>query len=331
MPYGRAFAQVGAMALLAADCGSKSSSSVPTQAVLDACRQLHQAAGQAQAACYGGSAADWQAYWDQTLPCATYAKHVTDGTVTFDATVLSGCVQEIQAAPCEQASTCEWGRVFVGRVADGMPCGDYAVCGPQSGCFLNVCNPTCASQGVTLGESCLTQGCQPPLACSSGVCVAPAPQGGPCGGASALPCAPGLFCMPPGAGNAGTPGMCARYSTGPCSHDYECRSSQFCYQGTCTPRLGLGAPCADAQTGCGGFTTCDYSSASPTCIHTGLRGQTCGGVSIPSVCIDGSVCQNFICVAPGKVGDGCDATTCGLPLVCTGVCTQCPSPDAGQP
>ncbi len=320
-------------ALFALGCGSKSTAtSGPSQAALDACQQLHQAEGAASSACYGGSAADWKTYVDGTLPCATYAKHVGDGSVTFDSAALPGCLNAIQSAPCEDPSQCEWESVLIGRVADGAPCSDYTVCGPESQCGLRTCNPTCTPLGgAALGQPCVGIGCQQHLACdtTNNVCVAYAPEGGGCGGISALPCAAGLYCAAVETGTTGggaLSGACTPFSTGPCDNDYQCPASQFCYQGNCTLRLGVGAPCGDAQTGCGGFSTCDTASASPTCIHAGLLGEACG------ICLNGSVCgPAFTCVAAGNVGDDCEANTCSLPLICTGQCTQCPASDAGQP
>jgi hypothetical protein len=233
----------------------------------------------------------------------------------------------------------------VGQRPDGTPCSDSEICGPQSGCLTNVCNPTCqGGSGSAAGGPCSSSSgayCQIGLTCDAtrDVCVAPAPEGGPCGGLSALPCGPGLHCV--AAADAGTTtgpaptGTCVpRPGTGdPCSFDQDCASQNFCDHGACTQRLTLGAPCGDAQSGCGGFSTCDTSSASPTCVHAGYPGESCAPLSsVPAICLQGTVCDDtFTCVAPGQLGADCTAVTCASPLVCFGTCGQCPSLDAGTP
>ena len=337
----RAYLNILTAVVIAASCSSKSSGGSSTgggdQAALDACRQLHQAVGQTWAACFGGPAAEWQAYWDEVVPCAPYGKHVADGTVMFDAAAVPGCVAEIHATPCGQYSSCEYTQVFVGGVADGMPCSDHSVCGPRSGCMLTSCDGTCrATGGAALGEPCATVGCEQGLSCDSAkdVCVANAPAGGPCGGPSSLQCASGLYCKVVNTGGSGAlSGTCTPVSSGPCTQDSECAFNEFCYQGACKPRLALGAPCGDARTGCTGFSECDTTSAAPTCVHAGLRGERCARIyGSPAICINGSVCGlSSTCVARGQVGDACDAFSCAAPLLCSGTCFQCPSPDAGQP
>jgi hypothetical protein len=326
---------LGAALWVAAGCGS-SRSQLQMQAILDACQQVHQALGQAEAACFGGAAADWQALWDQTAPCATYARHVGDGSVTYNAAAVPACTREIQASPCEALSTCEYRSVFIGHVADGKACSDSAVCGPQSGCPAYTCDRTCqGGGGAALGEACAETYCAQGLACdiSRHVCAAPAAAGGPCGGASGLPCQPGLYCKVTDDPTGGEGGTCATQSSGACTTDDECASSQFCHAGSCTRRLAVGAPCGDAQTGCGGFSTCDTTSSSPTCVHAGLPGEPCAPFyGFPALCLNGSICgDKYTCVSPGQVGDACSGVSCASSLYCNGSCVACPAPDAGQP
>ena len=331
----RAVQKVCAAILFAVSCGS-SKPPDQTAAVLAACTQLHQTMAALESGCWGGAASDWQAYSDELAPCAKYAQHVADGSVKFAADALPSCVSAIQTSSCNWPSQCENTDVFIGQAPDGTPCSiaDFSICGPQSLCPTYDCNPTCQRMTATaLGQPCAGTGCQYGLWCDAGqndICIAPAAEGGYCGGVSDDPCAQGLYCMLVDPNNTPTGGTCVPQSTGPCSYDYECPSSQFCHQGTCTKLRRLGASCADTLTGCEAFSVCDTTSATPTCIHAGLPGEACAPPGF--ACLGGTICgPNFTCIAKPQLGEACSGPTCAEGLYCNGSCMQCPTPDGGQP
>jgi hypothetical protein len=328
-----------AAALFAVSCGSPKPPD-QTAAVLEACTQLHQALGALQSGCFGGAATDWQAYRDEQAPCTMYAQDVAAGSVKFEAGALAGCLSDIQASSCYWPSQCENTNVFVGQAADGTPCtdADWDICGPQSICPTYFCNPTCQPNvEAALGQPCGGTGCQWGLTCDAGqndICVAPAAEGGYCGGISDDPCQETLYCMLVDPNNTPSGGTCVPLPTGACSYDYQCSFDQFCYQGACKQKLAVGSPCGDAQTGCEGFSVCDTTSTSPTCVHTGLLGEPCERIYL--ACLGGAVCNDStdICVPPGQLGDVCSGfRRCASPLVCynDSCVAQCPSADAAQP
>src|SRR4029079_19048516 len=96
---------------------------------------------------------------------------------------------------------------LVGQVADGAPCADYSVCGPQSVCPLPGCNVTCQANGggAALGASCNSTYCQTGLYCDQGsrVCVGATPAGAPCRGNSGVACVQGFYCRLTGMDAAG--------------------------------------------------------------------------------------------------------------------------------
>jgi hypothetical protein len=329
-------------ALLVASCSSPKSNA-KHQAALDACAQLNQASAQAWVACYGGPVDEWQAYLDQAAPCERYAHDVDDGSVVLNSDAIPGCLSAIQSAPCYAPAQCEYTQVFVGQAPDGTPCAsDTSICGPLSFCPTYDCNPTCQpNTGAAVGQACgAGVGCQYGVFCdvSKNLCFAPAPEGGTCGGISALPCAPGLYCSVPSMfpiSASSTPySTCIPFSTGPCDVDSSCPPGQFCQQQTCVPLRALGAPCSDAPTACAGFSSCDQTSTRPTCVHAGQPGEPCAPIDgVPAICsAAGTICgPNFTCIPKPQLGQACSGPTCADGLYCNGTCMQCPTPDGGQP
>ncbi|MHB8879224.1 MAG: hypothetical protein ACYC8T_36455 [Myxococcaceae bacterium] len=221
---------------------------------------------------------------------------------------------------------CNWnsnladgGPDVCGHLAVGQPCGDWRDCVPAAYCAgfrydgLAVTPGVCATR-VALGEPCLNapedDGCVAPASCLGGLCAEIAPYsldaGSECERALGQ-CAETLYCkdfdrLQPDGGSSLRSGTCTpRLGAGaPCAYytyfDSDCQPALTCgYSDTCVARQPANGTCA-AGYECKDFLSCPASSA--RCEPYRNPGESCGTPGI--VCADGA--RDGICVIDGGAG-----------------------------
>jgi len=325
---------LGVLASVAVGCGGGSKSNAPVTPSA-ACARFQAASASRAARCSGGSAADWAAYAASVDDCAAYDQHVRDGKVQYRRDMFAACLTEYDR-PCDEPINNCFYVVLHGLVPDGQPCLDQEVCDVYSTC-INVGNTACgevcarvADEGEACGLYCGGTTpcldipfCNPVvgLACVNSVCVAPKEVGAACGGGDPVPCGPMTYCSADPADAASTGTCVAIVAGGPCRADAECPLTDFCMQGTCTPRRGVGQSCADAPTSCSSWSACNGY----TCLAAGKPGLPCApypGQPEFLTCSTG-VCDGIMCVAGGNAGDSCLMTGCAQGTTCDPTTTTC--------
>jgi hypothetical protein len=180
------------------------------------------------------------------------------------------------------------GCTVAGSLGPGAPCGDDSQCsGPNGYCkidYFQTCG-TCATLG-TVGASCSRD-----ADCVSGlcgtvttpVCTMPAAEGSPCGNGTVI-----------------------------------CRGS--CTNGTCTKRLGLGAPCDPMADLCdSNYGYCDAQAKVCSPFKTLALGASCAATMAATYCASGTCGAQGTCVPNASNGAACSDSIgpyCTNPAVC---------------
>lgn len=293
------------------------------------CTEIRRRSAVVSARCNGGSVEDWLAYNNSFDSCATLDRLVARGTVRYHKEIAAACLgAQSESRGCfDEFGTC-YLEAVEGVLGAGAPCLDAYECPVDGTCtaagiIVNACEPqTCVLFPTKAGDTCrdLPVCFGENLTCVEGQCLANVAEGGACGGARP-DCRRGLHCD-------ATLTCAPRAASGPCLDDQSCLPTHFCGAGTCTPRLPIGAPCADAPTGCVAFGSCNGSTF--VCEPAGHEGQSCGASEgFASVCVSGT-CQNNqdgSSLCPGRqplgspclTGDECASGGCQA-----GVCATCP-------
>jgi hypothetical protein len=288
------------------------------------CREFEAHIAGAESRCFGGPPADALAAWIAAT-CDPLDGLVASGRIGYDATAAAACLSRFDAT---YATSCLFATYFctkavVGHVPDGALCTSAAECGPssscerpdQSQCGAKVCTPPRA-----LGAPCGAE-CADGLVCAtdgSNVCVPDTGRvGDPCLDTSS--CDWGLFCS---VDASTTRGICREATTGmACQADGDCRIEDFC-DGTCQPRLRVGASCALNRQACVAFAMCD--PATDRCITAGGSGQPCGenGTCFVGACTN-ALSSDGICLSGQPPGSPCtDPAECATG-VCNVSCQSC--------
>jgi hypothetical protein len=199
----------------------------------------------------GGLEACMAALTETVCGPAYWPSRVAAGTLRMLPSVLAACAQAWAGRPCELVQeppeVCD--DFLAPAAGSGGPCygGPYAECPSGEVCRGLACPRTCrppgnAGEDCTEDAECLAEAglyCLPAGDGRTGLCVAPAAVGAPCGGRTR--CAEGLFC---GAGGTCEPRSSART---PCATRDECLETLFCALGadggTCVARSPDGTPC----------------------------------------------------------------------------------------
>jgi hypothetical protein len=325
-------------------CGSPAKSNAPATASA-ACAQLHAAEAARSVRCTGGGLSDWQAYWDAQDDCAAYDEHVADGQTEYRPQGWDACLAEYAASCDHVVSFCFW-EILHGLVPDGQHCQDTGVCGTSSICTkLDPAAPVCGNVCVRAGNENEACGfycggatpcnadipiCIPPLVCANNVCVKAKTAGAGCGGGDPVPCGALLTCSADPADPQSTGTCRAHVAGGACNVDGDCIGTEFCLQGTCTPRRPLSADCSDAPTGCVAWLACDDTTR--VCVAAGRPGQSCApfpGTPDFLTCSVGTCYANISC-SPNAVpanSDTCVAMACPSGYDCNPAsqwCEACP-------
>lgn len=215
---------------------------------------------------------------------------VSKGTVKYDGTKVSDCVDAIKQKGCAILSTrlstlCS--GALQGTVAAGQSCTIGEECAPGLFCKTTTCPGVCTSL-LAEGISCESDGdCQDGLSCDNDTKACKkatgadltAAEGDTCNPLTAKFCQSGLAC----AGVSITAGMadfkCEKPATGATCHvafPEECPSGQFCklpsstLEGACTPIPKAGETCGrysagDKRAVCAPGSICD--TASDKCVE----------------------------------------------------------------
>lgn len=208
---------------------------------------------------------------------------IDNGTVQYDSSAASACLEALSGAACEDfleafdVEVCD--RVFVGTIADGEACfiDEQCIsgqCGSTGPCMMACCEGTCVAPPpeAALGESCAEADCVDGAYCDeSELCVADRTQGEAC---------PGSF---------------------------ECASGLSCIEGVCDLAPGEGEPCAGFQ--CAVPFACDVDTT--TCVRMRGEGEACNPDF--SICSIGLTCnsESSTCTRPGGPGTPCDVAIFG--------------------
>lgn len=228
------------------------------------------------------------------------------------------------APSCSRAAQCENGRCTA-RLERGATCLSNEQCawnltcrgfvcadrlGPGEACDVEPSEPlqcrrdlrcdttwrTCQSYAVAFeGEPCSDDAvvCGPALKCTAGRCA-----NGPCDGHEDCPVGTGCVA---GACRAAGP-------SSPCLRGRNCRATDFCFGGTCLPRVGLGAAC-DSSRGdsCADGAFCLSVGGSSTCQRLHMAGAACTAGVPFSGCAGGLSCEGGVCELAGRRGERCQS------------------------
>ncbi|HVU51822.1 MAG TPA: hypothetical protein VHL80_14095 [Polyangia bacterium] len=308
----------------AAGAPDDSSLSTPT----GFCRAFEASSYAATKRCYGSEVpADVVATIDAQI-CAPLDGALAAGRITYDRAGAAACLSQAGASLAE---SCRFDtipcadEVVAGLLPDGAPCESSAECAATSFCVRpdrSTCQQAVCTPDSQLGEPCGI-GCAPGLTCAtdgSDVCVVDTGTlGAGCDLTAVAPCDWGFACRP----NASGAGACVESRTGlACQDDLECPVEDLC-DGTCKPRLAMGASCAASPQGCLALATCDQ--ATRRCVPAGNDGQPCG---MNGFCYEGScsptAAGDSVCVVNRGTGSACDdPNECASGVCEAGACAAC--------
>lgn len=246
---------------------------------------------------------------------------IANGTVEYDASAASACMDAIRGAPCdgflstpyEEGQPCA--RLFRGTLDDGSACFIDRQC--TSGrcdvpdCTMTCCQGTCMARPseAAIGEDCMaSQDCVSGAYCdfSTGSCAAYGTEGEGCpngfGCADGLTCASGVCRVPAGEGED-----CSTLS---CQSPLECDIDSM----TCQRLRGEDEPCNAAASLCALGLVCDPGSS--TCTRPGGVGSPCEPSFLGNFCSEGAYCdfETDRSTCQPLVADG---GACGLDYECS--------------
>jgi hypothetical protein len=312
-------------------------------AVSEFCTNMLASLATAEAACFGGTASQWQAELAATAgqsgeSCAAAGAAATAGRITYDSSRASACLSATTATNCAALqvsalegtalgtpSACD--TVLAGTAATGDPCLGDADCAGASYCQVtnDGCTGTCASQnadGVSCDADnrCVSGNCGAPPPGPVNVCatlvIAYANQGEMCGYDTTTNvetvCAGALVCD-------GTSNVCVTFVPlgGACTPGaYECEAFSYCDASshTCTANPGVGGACGgqganvdmNDTIGCMAPTYCNTSaSGTGTCTAYLPDGADCSSPEGSAYC-----------------AGNCTGVDNGATATCTAACTR---------
>ena len=243
---------------------------------------------------------------------------LADGSVRFESTNASKCVDSARGAGCDAgaklSAACD--DVFTGTVSPGGACVASEQCVGSAYCqVLMECPGTCVER-VALGGSCgLSARCERGLDCFSGTCVQAGTNGASCGGGTQADCGSGLRCIGEEDGVAGTCGTLSLVQ----GLGQDCGPEAFCQKGLhCAISVENNEPVSKCVAGAASGGTCmgavpdmcpldEYCERPGTTLEGTCRPRASVGAACESdeACLGAAVCVGGECVLPGRIGDQC--------------------------
>jgi len=221
------------------------------------------------------------------------------GRLVYNAINAQQCIDEVTTTNCPAFSkatsreSCE--DMFTGTVDIGGDCLSSEECVADAFC-----------DGITV------------FTCTQGVCVGRSRLGESC---STLPCVSGTHC----ADDICVPNQVLAEVGEACEGFFDCNDSSFCLDETCIafPRTGEAcgaffneASCGDSRNYCG-----EFADAPTTCKPKLGVGEACP-VESEDVCVAYATCENEVCVALSKLGEGCSIRDGDSPCLENLTCDQ---------
>jgi hypothetical protein len=216
------------------------------------------------------------------------------GTLSYDGTKLTACLEAYQALACDDVIVDfpeECKAALGSSVAEGEACRHHVECEAGLYCAGATCPGTCAaflSEGADCSEGDV---CERGLTCFQETCQPLGREDGECGGGIFPDCVIGQFCAGENLDEA-TPGKCY-----PVEQVFSAGKGQVCNP--------LGSP----PTLCEAGYSCPILN--PTCRGPAERDGACEILAIPDYCPEGQSCRDGFCTdLPGN-GEACRAATAG--------------------
>ena len=199
----------------------------------------------------------------------TIVAAVKRGTVAYDASHASACIQELEA-DCAysfaRTSPSKCDEIFTGRVATGgvcvggVECADKGDCVKPSSCVAACCSGTCQVVPIIgVGAPCagFLDRCAPGAFCDRGTCAPELPVGSPCYGSG---CVAPAVCLQAPDGSSETCTVLSAAAGAPCipGANFDCgRSDERCAPATmrCIKLTPLGGAC-DVKSDCIAYSNC---------------------------------------------------------------------------
>lgn len=263
---------------------------------------------------------------------ASYEPFLSRGRYTVDTSAAEACLLALREGPCVDvpANSLPCREAFVGsqpvggECASDLECPDHARCELGSTCpgtCLETLGTTCQSlTDCGLGETCLEERCQPPLAerascrgdsdCAlplrclgdfgASTCMTKRSENEECG--YGLDCAGELHCVRDA--SLGT-SVCKQPlpAGSPCNEATACLPDHYCDHdlGVCQPRVGDGSACSPSSY-CPIWSAC----IDGVCAPMPLAGESCGG---GASCLQG-LCESGSCSLVSDGGECFDSWEC---------------------